>query len=1234
MDNPFNLIGPQADTNQSKEKDVLVNPFSSVGPKLSQPKEIENPFNNIGLNTSTFSSTQDPPYWEGFNFSKADGIGPLSGIGPATILGNKTWQDNFSYGFKLGIKDTYRGVKQMADIGTDELRKEQDELRARIEDPENGAWTMVGYFGGAILDPITWLIPFTKLKTISSMSKMGMVYAMSKSGAVSGGVTGALGYVDEQSILDTRTKQALASGVGGAIIAPVFGLAARGIGKAFGKEVPENDVAIKTANESSLITSKIQGAMGEKYRNIRIRPDEDIKFAEREVVQKINDIPKDNILKGPRAFFDTYLVKPYQEKIGKPGFEYLSTGKFGPDIATGTVGAAIAPQYLEDDAPMTQKFSAAAIGFLSGFAGVQGLRRIPIERTFLKGTKDEYTKKIPFSEVIARGIVDDYGLPADAAALKGKSIGKQNEIAGKFVDLAERAQQLSTDERKLLLNLMEGDIKYGSTKIEKLSVNFRKEVKILSQMFVDFGLLSEETVKRNIDRYLRRTYTKDTLLAKIGDELKPRGIVITVPKGEYLKRFKNDEAYYIGEGSDLNAIKQIQKIRFETPEKINSPEYNKLLKEIETGSKIKNHVGWELFDLTNEEFKALGKNDGIKIRWELTKQERIALGEIEDGALAISETGRILSGQLGKSFFYNEIAKTSYTYIKPSVSEIGEFNLKQVSNAIIPDTGGKKRFGPLAGKWIPENIYDNLIRTDNYLNKTPTEFYKAYRQLNQLWKVSKTAWNPTVHINNIFSNVILYDLMDGSNLAKNLSEGYTALTAANKGKKSELFKLAEQNGVLEADFVSNELKAISQVLKDNPYTAFGNKAADEFNQSVSAAGIIFNDLKRSLFGLKNGAKFATDLYRFEDSVFRLAIFRDRLSKGFSVSDAAIDARRSFIDYDINAPVINFLREYPTPFLAYTYRIVPLLAETAIVRPWKYAKYAALGYGLNRLGGYYSGGDEVKERALMNEQQSGRVFGVPLLPHRNIKIPVPADLLGVGGKPYYLDITRFVPGGDVLDINKTTYSIPFLPASAQISFGLLGDIIPPMFGYDVFKKEKLKGLGQSLSSDFKIIRDKIITNLIPNFPFAPGSYTTERIERARKGMESPFRTDETELGALVRGLGFKINQADLDVLTTKKVLELKKRIQSTNELMSQDLSNYRSGKLTYDEFQNAIQNKSKDIAKLADSYSKKLNLSSQKDQPKNFISGLLALPGEIGKYYGLDMLPTYEQTDKMLNKSKQ
>ena len=51
----------------------------------------------------------------------------------------------------------------------------------------------------------------------------------------------------------------------------------------------------------------------------------------------------------------------------------------------------------------------------------------------------------------------------------------------------------------------------------------------------------------------------------------------------------------------------------------------------------------------------------------------------------------------------------------------------------------------------------------------------------------------------------------------------------------------------------------------------------------------------------------------QDAIFRLALFMDRLDKGYSVADAALDARKSFIDYNISAPGINALRNLPTPF---------------------------------------------------------------------------------------------------------------------------------------------------------------------------------------------------------------------------------------------------------------------------------------------------------------------------------
>ena len=76
---------------------------------------------------------------------------------------------------------------------------------------------------------------------------------------------------------------------------------------------------------------------------------------------------------------------------------------------------------------------------------------------------------------------------------------------------------------------------------------------------------------------------------------------------------------------------------------------------------------------------------------------------------------------------------------------------------------------------------------------------------------------------------------------------------------------------------------------------------------------IYKDLiKKNKLGLQK----LSDYYALEDSIFRLALYMDRKSKGYNKLQAAQDARKSFIDYNIQAPGINALRSLPTPFLAY------------------------------------------------------------------------------------------------------------------------------------------------------------------------------------------------------------------------------------------------------------------------------------------------------------------------------
>ena len=106
----------------------------------------------------------------------------------------------YSFAFGLGLADKARGVGQITGLGNrQQMKAKQQKLNEVMRGP-NGGWVTAAYFAGAILDPAGWLIPFGKAKNIYSMAKAGMV---------SGGIAGATGYVDEESFIDSRGKQAL-----------------------------------------------------------------------------------------------------------------------------------------------------------------------------------------------------------------------------------------------------------------------------------------------------------------------------------------------------------------------------------------------------------------------------------------------------------------------------------------------------------------------------------------------------------------------------------------------------------------------------------------------------------------------------------------------------------------------------------------------------------------------------------------------------------------------------------------------------------------------------------------------------------------------------------------------------------------------------------------------------------------------------------------------------------------
>ena len=486
-----------------------------------KPKEKKIP-NNIQVNQSMFSDlmpSEDKHQYKitekgnpGNNLTNEDKLEPglFDDLKPTNteddredIDGDVDLWNKIAFATKLGFTDTYRGVKQIASIDKEEMKAEQEKLYKYMENPDGSTNYAVAaaYFGSAILDPAGWLIPVTKARTLYKAAKYGFVTA---------GIAGGLGYVDENSILDTRGKQAAASAVGGTILSPVITAVGKKLKgeKVFTREslgIPGMDApSIKVQADTELSKIKLQNEAGKKDRDAFAR--KKIEVDEPEIIK---DLPsnKTQMLRGPRLWFRENVVKPYEKKFGKPALNYLTNGEYGAEAAGAATGGIVGYASAESDAPITTKFARAFTGALISAGGIKATRHINLPtRTFAKGEDQTEQVSETLAEWLGRNFIDGYGLPKEFKALKAEAQGFSNHIAMRFSFMAQKIKaNLTTDEQKILHNLLQGDtkIKVAPPKLQELSKDARKLITEVSQEYVDAGLITRETFEKNKSIYLK-----------------------------------------------------------------------------------------------------------------------------------------------------------------------------------------------------------------------------------------------------------------------------------------------------------------------------------------------------------------------------------------------------------------------------------------------------------------------------------------------------------------------------------------------------------------------------------------------------------------------------------------------------------------------------------------------------------------------------------------------------------
>tara|TARA_R110002167_G_scaffold366372_1_gene595521 strand:+ start:458 stop:4783 length:4326 start_codon:yes stop_codon:yes gene_type:complete len=1056
------------------------------------------------------------------------------------------------YAAKMGASDSLRGLQQIgakffgADEAVERLKEQDKKLQAILNNKTYGTAATGTFLSSAVIaDPVGW-IPI-----LGTAKKAKNIYQLAKYGGMAGGFHSGIGYVSEDAPGLIGEKQSRLEntliGVGaGVTLGTLSGGVVNAIAKARGKpmvygltrdiEVPskiddaplprmKSDEDIATAERKTQDdyyaqqfgqpTPKAKEAVQDDYYNAKFSDDVDEDKA-------INEIVKENLKEGSQK--TNSVLKFYQDIAGNR-VKDLVFNNAGTSLVG--FGAALGSYNSNDDpnATVSEKLTTAAvIGFSAG-AGVNMVGRIRVGDDLI-------------SEKVGRAFVDDYGLTSEYKLLRKELQVNNNSHALKFLKLAKEAQEkLSDKERRIFYNLMVGDLESldkiaakgkktdlpEPTDLKDLSkeglrivAESRELITDMGQKYVDEGLLSKDVFLKNAGLYLHRSYQRSLADVKggnatanaareislIGDNLKPRGDVKDLSISEY------------------------------KAEKINLDEQGyKVLEEVTTGA---------------------GKKRVI-VRRDYTKEERLDMGEIEDLSFAIAETGRLMSSDAATAKFFNQLSRN-----KNFTSDVAKKDFIEVDTKTIAGKTNVKRYGKLAGKFVHKDVYNDITRMYKLKDASSLEGAKdAFDTMQRTWKLSKTAWNPATHVNNTVSNFMLLDFADTS-----VEMLVKAAKEMKAGDRSKLLELGKTYGIFDVDVISRELKGTTTEIGGEVMKGLGKIANhDNIKDTVDYSNNIWKTLRK--------VKQATlgkleDAYQFEDQIFRMAVFMDRLDKGFDVNKAAMEAKKWFIDYDINAPAINALRRTATPFLSYTYRVIPLLAEAAILRPHKFVKWAAVGYGLNEIGKELGGGNEELERVTMRDELSKKLYNIPFMPSRMIKLGWKSE----AGDAQYLDVSRFVPGGDIFEQREGEgFQFPIIPAPFQPG-GLLVDI-PLLVGTkkNPFTGQPVEGLG--LGEDNKAIFKAVLQNLTPNVAGLAGSYATNKINQARNIEEgepfynvpgSEYAAKYSPLEALAYSFGIKLRPQN--ILANRKLKEidyqadLKALQQASGKLKSQ----FKNGKI--------------------------------------------------------------------------
>lgn len=313
----------------------------------------------------------------------------------------------------------------------------------------------------------------------------------------------------------------------------------------------------------------------------------------------------------------------------------------------------------------------------------------------------------------------------------------------------------------------------------------------------------------------------------------------------------------------------------------------------------------------------------------LSYEDRVQLGLIEDAAIAVTQTLNSQNNQIQKAILFKNLAN-EYAVDQPKDGYV------KVSDESVG--GGVKKYGALAGKYVPSAVYDDLQNAG--VVSSIFDVIRPYTNVIDHIKVNLTVKNPATHGYNVLSNSVLAFLH--GDLGANLK--LMKLLATNKKEFDELLAKAEAMGL---DTASDDIEMRNLLMTNDEVAKEAIKTKNPLGYYIAASWQNIYLTKNSTTG-----RVARKAYAWEDKWFKLARFKKNLDMGMSDEAAFSDANSAYVDYTSHFnPALKVLDKTGVlPFFHFAVKSSIVVTKAAIKNPAKFAmlQTALIGTGASAL----------------------------------------------------------------------------------------------------------------------------------------------------------------------------------------------------------------------------------------------------------------------------------------------